>query len=212
MQIKPEKQSVKTVVVAGGAPGNVVTGARTAVMMGGVSVDTVPGVDLDRVAASMSEQSRDMSASVSSLPQPGAAGAKQLGRSIAGVITGIKSKFVNSMTGPLATRSSPSPPDTNKTAKIREVPIRVEQSGAGIMHSAGAGENSPHVIPLTVPGAEYGRCQDRLFGICDCIPKWTVCSHFLHKIMLSFHSSNLFTIRKGLKDPDPPNLRKKRVA
>ena len=150
--------------MAGGAPGNVVTGARTAVMMGGVSVDTVPGVDLDRVAASMSEQSRDMSASVSSLPQPGAAGAKQLGRSIAGVITGIKSKFVNSVTGPLVTRSSPSPPDTNKTAtsKIREVPIRVEQSGAGIMHCAGAGEKSPHVIPLTVPGAEYGRCQDNL--------------------------------------------------
>jgi len=113
----------------------------------------------------MGEQSRDMSASVSSLPQPGAAGAKQLGRSIAGVITGIKSKFVNSVTGPLATRSSPSPPDTNKTAKIREVPIRVEQSGG--MHSAGAGEKSPHVIPLTVPGAEYGyphRLEKRPLG------------------------------------------------
>jgi len=125
----------------------------------------VPGVDLDRVAASMSEQSRDMSASVSSLPQPGAAGAKQLGRSIAGVITGIKSKLVNSVTGPLVTRSSPSPPDTSKAAKIREVPIRVEQSGG--MQSAGAGEKSPHVIPLTVPGAEYGyphRLEKRPLG------------------------------------------------
>ena len=100
----------------------------------------------------MSEMSRDQV----TMSQPGP---KQLGKSLAGVLSGaaqnIKSKFVNiGVTGPLVARSSPSPPDTAKTAgkAVRQVPIRVESSGDGV------GEKSPHSIPLTVPGAEYGEC------------------------------------------------------
>lgn len=116
-------------------------GPRTAVKMG---ASAAPGVDLDRIAASMSELKLE----------PGHnnrehQGAKQFGRSIAGAFSGvahnIKSKFVN-------IGSSPSPPDSK--AKMREVPIRVEGSGG-----SGTGDRSPHVIPLTVPGAEYGNYQ-----------------------------------------------------
>ena len=131
-------------VVGGGAPGSVVQGADT-----GHTGDHVPGVDMDMVAASMSEMSRDQV----TMSQPGP---KQLGKSLAGVLSGaaqnIKSKFVNiGVTGPLVARSSPSPPDTAKTAgkAVRQVPIRVESSGG-----SGVGEKSPHSIPLTVPGAE----------------------------------------------------------
>ena len=125
------------------APGSVVQGPRTAVMMGAGSA---PGVDLDRIAASMSEVSREAGQN-SGQQQP----ARHLGRSIAGAFSGvahnIKSKFVNKGSSP----SSPSPPDSR--AKMREVPIRVEASGTG--------DRSPHVIPLTVPGAEYGETAGR---------------------------------------------------
>lgn len=167
--MKPEK-AVKTVTVGGGTPGSVVTGPRTAVIMGGGTGE----VDLDRVAASMERREQPDTASLASQP-----GAKQLGRSIAGALTGVaqnfKSKLVNmganSVTGH---RSSPSPPDTAHRsmvttsdtprmvasgAKVREVPIRLEQSGAG------GSSVSPHVIPLTVPGAEYGQYHSR---ICSC--------------------------------------------
>ena len=97
----------------------------------------------------MSEMSRDQV----TMSQPGP---KQLGKSLAGMLSGaaqnIKSKFVNiGVTGPLVARSSPSPPDTAKTAgkTVRQVPIRVESSGG-----SGVGEKSPHSIILTVPGAE----------------------------------------------------------
>merc|ERR1719219_2880390 len=131
---KPEKP-VKTVLGAGG-PGSVVQGPRTAVMMGASS--SAPGVDLDRIEF-MSEVNREPGQTSSSQQQP----TRHLGRSIAGAFSGvahnIKNKFVN-------LGSSPSPPDSR--AKMREVPIRVEASGTG--------DRSPHVIPLTVPGAEYG--------------------------------------------------------
>ena len=48
---------------------------------------------------------------------------------------------------------SPSPPDSR--AKMREVPIRVEAS-----------DRSPHVIPLTVPGAEYGK-REKFISNCE---------------------------------------------
>ena len=126
-------------VLGVGAPGSVVQGPRTAVMMGASS--SAPGVDLDRIEF-MSEVNRE-TGQASSQQQP----ARHLGRSIAGAFSGvahnIKSKFVNLGSSP----SSPSPPDSR--AKTREVPIRVEASGTG--------DRSPHVIPLTVPGAEYGK-------------------------------------------------------
>ena len=128
-------------VLGVGAPGSVVQGPRTAVMMGATS--SAPGVDLDRIEF-MSEVNREPGQASSSQQQP----ARHLGRSIAGAFSGvahnIKSKFVN-------LGSSPSPPDSR--AKMREVPIRVEASGTG--------DRSPHVIPLTVPGAEYGETAGR---------------------------------------------------
>lgn len=106
-------------------------------MMGASSA---PGVDLDRIAASMSGSDVSKGDLGNNPGQHQAA--RQLGRSIAGAFSGItnniKSKLVN-----IGTSSSPSPPDSR--AKMREVPIRVEAS-----------DRSPHVIPLTVPGAEYG--------------------------------------------------------
>ena len=153
-------KSVKT-VVGGGAPGSVVQGARTAVMMGnpdprgpGAILTSNPdpghGIDLDRVAADLARDSSSLSQAGG---QPG--GPRQIGRSIAGVLSStaqnIKSKFANmgAVTAPLVARSSPSPRDMTRV-KVREVPIRVEQSGGGA-------SVSPHVIPLTVPGAEYGK-------------------------------------------------------
>ena len=140
------------------APGTVVQGARTQVMMGSE-------VDLDRVAASIQTRSPPEPAA-----EPGAAsvsGARQL-RSLAGAITGaaanIKSKLTSAVTQGSLARSSPSPPDTSQgqgqgqgqgRVKMREVPIRVEQ-GAGQGQGLPGQEKSPHVIPLTVPGAEYG--------------------------------------------------------
>ena len=136
------------------APGTVVQGARTQVMMGSE-------VDLDRVAASIQTRSPPEPAA-----EPGAAsvsGARQL-RSLAGAITGaaanIKSKLASAVTQGSLARSSPSPPDTSQgqgqgRVKMREVPIRVEQ-GAGQGQGLPGQEKSPHVIPLTVPGAEYG--------------------------------------------------------
>ena len=163
--MKPEKP-VKTVVGSGG--GSVVQGSRTAVMVGGGEVD------LDRVAASISEQSRDQRDNVSVSSQPGA---KQFGRSLAGAITGAAANFksrlanMSSVTAPLVARSSPSPPDTassgrsdhvsghrTSSAKVREVPIRVEQSGGGNSNV------SPQVLPLTVPGAaDYGENQHQRY-------------------------------------------------
>ena len=125
-------------VLGVGAPGSVVQGPRTAVMMGAGSVSSAPGVDLDRIAASMSELNREAGQTSSQQPP-----ARHLGRSIAGAFSNIKSKFVNLGT---STPSPPSPPDSR--AKMREVPIRLEAGGTG--------DRSPHVIPLTVPGAEYG--------------------------------------------------------
>ena len=128
-------------VLGVGAPGSVVQGPRTAVMMGANS--SVPGVDLDRIEF-MSEVNREAGQTSNSQQPP----ARHLGRSIAGAFSGvahnIKSKFVNLGSTP----SSPSPPDSR--AKTREVPIRLEAS-------SGTGDRSPHVIPLTVPGAEYGK-------------------------------------------------------
>ena len=107
-------------------------------MMGATSA---PGVDLDRIAASMSGSDGSKGDLGHNPGQHQAA--RHLGRSIAGAFSGItnniKSKLVN-----IGTSSSPSPPDSR--AKMREVPIRVEAS-----------DRSPHVIPLTVPGAEYGK-------------------------------------------------------
>ena len=127
-------------VLGVGAPGNVVQGPRTAVMMG--AANSAPGVDLDRIAASMSEVNREVGQTSGQQPPT-----RHLGRSIAGAFSGvahnIKSKFVNLGSTP----SSPSPPDSR--AKMREVPIRLEAGGTG--------DRSPHVIPLTVPGAEYGK-------------------------------------------------------
>ena len=155
--LKPDK-SIKT-VVGGGAPGSVVQGARTAVMVGGgAAPDFVPGVDLDRVAASMSQTSDSVSLAGSS-SGPGS-GARQL-RSLAGAITGaaanFKSKLASAVTGAGAARSSPSPPDPARTKgrEVREVPIRLEGGDQGAPPVFN-GEKSPHVIPLTVPGAEYG--------------------------------------------------------
>ena len=158
--LKPDK-SIKT-VVGGGAPGSVVQGARTAVMVGGAP-DSAPGVDLDRVAASMSAASDAVSLAGSSSggPQSGP-GTRQL-RSLAGAITGaaanFKSKLASAVTGAgVGARSSPSPPDPART-KVREVPIRLEGGGPPPVFN---GEKSPHVIPLTVPGAEYGGSKDNL--------------------------------------------------
>ena len=172
--MKPDK-AVKTVTVGGGAAGSVVQGPRTAVLMGGTGersgVMMGSEVDLDRVAASMERHAPDTASVTSHSSQPGA---KQLGRSIAGALTGVaanfKSKLVNMGAGSqLVSRSSPSPPDIRSSvsdhrssdhsgrmvastgAKVREVPIRLEQS------STGGSSVSPHVIPLTVPGAEYGQ-------------------------------------------------------
>lgn len=160
--LKPDK-SIKT-VVGGGAPGSVVQGARTAVMVGGAP-DSAPGVDLDRVAASMSQTSDSVSlAGSSSGPGPGS-GARQL-RSLAGAITGaaanFKSKLASAVTGASVARSSPSPPDPARTKvrEVREVPIRLEGGAPPVFN----GEKSPHVIPLTVPGAEYGRFTDDRFS------------------------------------------------
>lgn len=148
---------VKT-VMGGGTPGMVVQGPRTAVMMGAGS--TPPGVDLDKVAASITEQNQ-MS---NSLPvsQP-----RQFGRSLAGVISGaaqnIKSKIAGIANNPGGSsplvRSSPSPPDTR--GKMREVPIRVENSYGSNHSVAEPSDRSPQVIPLTVPGAEI---QQREYG------------------------------------------------
>ena len=156
--LKPDK-SIKT-VVGGGAPGSVVQGARTAVMVGGAP-DSAPGVDLDRVAASMSQTSDSVSLAGSS-SGPGT-GARQL-RSLAGAITGaaanFKSKLASAVTGASVARSSPSPPDPARTKvrEVREVPIRLEGGAPPVFN----GEKSPHVIPLTVPGAEYGGFKDFL--------------------------------------------------
>ena len=179
-------------MVGGGAPGSVVQGARTAVMMtgGGQVPDSrsqvpdprsqVPdpghhGIDLDRVAADLSARDSSSLSLSAAGGQPG--GPRQLGRSIAGVLSStaqnIKSKLFTNMGGggvtvaPLAARSSPSPPGG---VKVREVPIRVEQSGSGAsvsphvlpLKSGGGASVSPHVIPLTVPGAEYGKCHGNL--------------------------------------------------
>ena len=84
LHIKPDKQLKSVPVVGAGAPGSVVQGARTAVIMGadtGHSGDHVPGVDLDMVAASMSEMSHDQV----TMSQPGP---KQLGKSLAAVLSG----------------------------------------------------------------------------------------------------------------------------
>lgn len=156
LHLRGEKP-VKT-VMGGGTPGMVVQGPRTAVMMGAGS--TPPGVDLDKVAASISEQNQ-MS---NSLPvsQP-----RQFGRSLAGVLSGaaqnIKSKIAGIANNPGGSsplvRSSPSPPDTR--GKMREVPIRVENSYGSNHSVAEPSDRSPQVIPLTVPGAEI---QQREYG------------------------------------------------
>ena len=144
------------------APGTVVQGARTQVMMGSE-------VDLDRVAASIQTRSPPEPAA-----EPGAgavSGARQL-RSLAGAITGaaanIKSKLTSAVTQGSLARSSPSPPDTSQgqgqgRVKMREVPIRVE-AGAGQGQGLPGQEKSPHVIPLTVPGAEYGGSLELTFS------------------------------------------------
>ena len=148
------------------APGTVVQGARTQVMMGSE-------VDLARVAASIQPRSPPEPAA-----EPGAgavSGARQL-RSLAGAITGaaanIKSKLTSAVTQGSLARSSPSPPDTSQgqgqgqgqgRVKMREVPIRVE-AGAGQGQGLPGQEKSPHVIPLTVPGAEYGGSLELTFS------------------------------------------------
>ena len=142
--LKPDK-SVKT-VVGGGAPGSVVQGARTAVLVGG-DPDSVLGVDLDRVAASMSHQPPPDTLSLSS-----GSGAAARARSLAGAITGAAHNIKTKLASAVTARSSPSPPDP-AWPKVREVPIRVE---GGRTPPVFNGEKSPHVIPLTVPGAEYG--------------------------------------------------------
>ena len=125
---------------------------------GGPGPDSAPGVDLDRVAASMSQASDSVSLAGSS-SGPGS-GARQL-RSLAGAITGaaanFKSKLASAVTGAGVARSSPSPPDParSKVREVREVPIRLEGGDQG-PPPVFNGEKSPHVIPLTVPGAEYG--------------------------------------------------------
>jgi len=148
---------VKT-VMGGSTPGMVVQGPRTAVMMGAGS--TPPGVDLDKVAASITEQNSNLNNIPVSQP-------RQFGRSIAGVISGaaqnIKSRIAGMTNNPNTSsplvRSSPSPPDTR--AKMREVPIRVENSYGSSHSVAEPSDRSPQVIPLTVPGAEI---QQREYG------------------------------------------------
>merc|ERR1712155_97691 len=108
-------------------------------------------VDLDRVAASIQTRSPPEPAA-----EPGAAsvsGARQL-RSLAGAITGaaanIKSKLTSAVTQGSLARSSPSPPDTSQ--------------GQGQGQGLPGQEKSPHVIPLTVPGAEYGGSLELTFS------------------------------------------------
>ena len=152
--LKPDK-SVKT-VVGGGAPGSVVQGARTAVLVGG-DPDSVPGVDLDRVAASMSQpQPPPDTLSLSS-----GSGAAARARSLAGAITGAAHNIKTKLASAVTARSSPSPPDP-AWPKVREVPIRVE---GGRTPPVFNGEKSPHVIPLTVPGAEYGESHFERFNL-----------------------------------------------
>ena len=157
LQLRGDKP-VKT-VMGSSTPGMVVQGPRTAVMMGAGS--TPPGVDLDKVAASITEQN----SSLSNVPvsQP-----RQFGRSLAGVISGaaqnIKSRIAGMANNPNTStplvRSSPSPPDSR--GKMREVPIRMESNTYGSSHSvAEPSDRSPQVIPLTVPGAEI---QQREYG------------------------------------------------
>ena len=126
--------------------------------MVGAGPDSAPGVDLDRVAASMSQASDSVSLTGSSSGQQSGSGARQL-RSLAGAITGaaanFKSKLASAVTGASVARSSPSPPDPART-KVREVPIRLEGGPPPVFN----GEKSPHVIPLTVPGAEYGGLEE----------------------------------------------------
>jgi len=155
LHLRGDKQ-VKT-VVGGTAPGIVVQGPRTAVMMGAGS--TPPGVDLDKVAASITEQNQ----TPNSIP---VSQTRQFGRSVAGLISGaaqnLKSRIVgianNPSSSPLV-RSSPSPPDSR--GKVREVPIRVENSYGSTHSVVEPSERSPQVIPLTVPGAEI---QQREYG------------------------------------------------
>jgi len=155
LHLRGDKQ-VKT-VVGGTAPGIVVQGPRTAVMMGAGS--TPPGIDLDKVAASISEQNQ----TPNSIP---VSQTRQFGRSVAGLISGaaqnLKSRIVgianNPSSSPLV-RSSPSPPDSR--GKVREVPIRVENSYGSTHSIVEPSERSPQVIPLTVPGAEI---QQREYG------------------------------------------------
>eukprot|EP00092_Neocalanus_flemingeri_P025315 GFUD01027450.1.p1 GENE.GFUD01027450.1~~GFUD01027450.1.p1 ORF type:complete len:1384 (+),score=386.42 GFUD01027450.1:293-4153(+) len=157
LQLKADKP-VKT-VMGGGVPGMVVQGPRTAVLMGAGS--TPPGVDLDKVAASITEQTQmSLNTPVS---QP-----RQFGRSLAGVLSGaaqnIKSRIAGIANNPGGSssplvRSSPSPPDSR--GKLREVPIRVENSHGSNHSVVEPSERSPQVIPLTVPGAEI---QQREYG------------------------------------------------
>jgi len=150
-------KSIKT-VLGGGTPGMVVQGPRTAVMMGAGS--TPPGIDLDKVAASINEQ--NLLSSNMPVSQP-----RQFGRSLAGVLSGaaqnIKSRIAGIASNPGSSsplvRSSPSPPDTR--GKMREVPIRIENSFGSNHSVVEPSERSPQVIPLTVPGAEI---QQREYG------------------------------------------------
>ena len=145
-------------VMGGGAPGMVIQGPRTAVLMGAGS--TPPGVDLDKVAASITEQTQMSQNTPVSQP-------RQFGRSLAGVLSGaaqnIKSRIVGIANNPGSNsplvRSSPSPPDSR--GKMRDVPIRIENSHGSNQSVAEPSDRSPQVIPLTVPGAEI---QQREYG------------------------------------------------
>ena len=156
LQLKGDKP-VQT-VMGGGALGMVVQGPRTAVLMGAGS--TPPGVDLDKVAASMSDQSQMNHSTPVSQP-------RQFGRSLAGVLSGaaqnIKSRIAGIANNPGGSsplvRSSPSPPDSR--VKMWDIPIRVENSHGSSHSVSEASDRSPQVIPLTVPGAEI---QQREYG------------------------------------------------
>jgi len=148
---------------------------RTAVMVGAGS--TPPGVDLDRVAASIS------SGSLASLAAPGSSSgatptsgtssgpppppsSRQFGGRIAVAISGaaqnLKSRISNIGATP-APRGESSPPDNRTRGQVREVPIRMEggdQSSTVNRDSSGGGgvnrtTTEERIIPTNAPHAEH---------------------------------------------------------
>lgn len=163
-------QGSRTAVLVGGSPGPPPPGRTTVVPGGGSSPGgsgklaysavssaappllSPPGVDIDRVAAMLTS---DKENSTVPLSQVAALQGRQLGRSLAGVLSGAAANLRSRLAGIAdaggrsgGPRGSPSPP-LNKREDLE--PVRVREVSI---------HRQDLMIPLTVPGAELTTARD----------------------------------------------------